>query len=45
MITDCTILCCRTGERHCSDKNTNELYEMPTEEPQVCLVVNIYSFP
>ena len=45
MNTDCTILCCRTGGRHYSEKNMNELYEMPTEEPQVCLVVNIYSFP
>ena len=35
-----TILCCRTGERHVSDKSMNEQYQMSTEVPQVCLGLN-----
>ena len=35
-----TILCCRTGERHVSDKSMNEQCPMSTEVPQVCLGVN-----
>ena len=37
LIKDCTILCCRTGERHISDKSMNEQCQMSTEAPQVCL--------
>ena len=40
LIKDCTILCCRTGERHISDKSMNEQCPMSTEVPQVCLGVN-----
>ena len=42
MIRDCTILCCRTGERHYHDKSMNEQYEMSTVAPQVCLELNFY---
>ena len=38
-----TILCCRTGERHVSDKSMNEQCQMSTEATQVCLGVN-YGF-
>ena len=40
LIKDCTILCCRTGERHISDKSMNEQCPMSNEVPQVCLGVN-----
>ena len=40
LIKDCPILCCRTGERHVSDKSMNEQCQMSTEAPQVCLGKN-----
>ena len=40
LIKDCTILCCRTCERHVSDKSMNEQGQMSTEAPQACLGVN-----
>ena len=43
LIKDCTILCCRTCERHVSDKSMNEQCQMSTEVTQVCLGVN-YGF-
>ena len=40
LIKDCTILCCRTCERHVSDKSMNEQGQMSTEVSQVCLGLN-----
>ena len=33
-------MCCRTGERHISDKSMNEQCQMSTEVSQVCLGLN-----
>ena len=40
LFKDCTILFCRTFERHVSDKSMNEQGQMSTEVPQVCLGLN-----
>ena len=37
-------MCCRTDEKHLSDKSMSEQCQISTEVPQVCLGVNSYFF-